>query len=73
MQRPTTRPRLTKIREEMIAVLNDSSRAVEERGGAAVGLYAVADHDEISKGLEALYARGGKGRIRALEAMWRSL
>ena len=57
----------------MIAVLDDRSRAVEERGGAAVGLHAVADRDDVRKGLETLYAEGGKGRIRALEAMWRSL
>jgi hypothetical protein len=62
-----------KLREEMLAVLDDRSRAVEERGGAAVGLHAVADRDDVRKALEALYAEGGKGRIRALEAMWRSL
>jgi SEC-C motif-containing protein len=61
------------IREAMIAALNDSSKPVEERGGAAVGLYAVADRDDVRKGLEALYEMGGKARIRALEAMWRSL
>jgi hypothetical protein len=63
----------TAIRDAMIAVLNDESRTTEERGGAAVGLYAVADRDDVRKGLEALYAQGGKARIRALEAMWRSL
>jgi hypothetical protein len=62
-----------KIRDEMIAVLGDASRAVEERGGAAVGLHAVADRDDVRKGLEALYAEGGKGRVKALDAMWRSL
>jgi hypothetical protein len=62
-----------KLRDEMIAALDDRSRAVEERGGAAVGLHAVAERDDVRKGLEALYAEGGKGRIRALEAMWRSL
>jgi hypothetical protein len=61
------------IREAMIAALDDSSKPVEERGGAAVGLYAVADRDDVRKGLEALYEMGGKARIRALEAMWRSL
>lgn len=61
------------IRDAMIAVLNDESKTIEERGGAAVGLYAVADRDEVRKGLEALYASGGKARIKALEAMWRSL
>ena len=61
------------IRSAMIAVLNDGSKSEEERGGAAVGLYAVADRDEVRTGLEALYALGGKARVRALEAMWRSL
>ena len=61
------------IRDAMIAVLNDQSRTVEERGGAAVGLYAVADRDDVRKGLEALYEEGGVARIKALEAMWRSL
>jgi len=62
-----------KLRDEMIAVLNDPLRPVEERGGAAVGLHAVADRDDVRRGLEALYEEGGKGRVRALEAMWRSL
>ena len=61
------------IRDAMIAVLNDDSKPVEERGGAAVGLYAVADRDDVRKGIEALYEMGGKTRIKALEAMWRSL
>jgi hypothetical protein len=61
------------IREGMIAVLNDASKPVEERGGAAVGLYSVADRDDVGTGLEALYELGGKARIKALEAMWRSL
>ncbi len=61
------------IRDAMIAVLNDESRPVEERGGAAVGLYGVADRDDVRKGIEALYESGGYGRAKALEAMWRSL
>ena len=61
------------IRDAMIAVLNDDSKDPDERGGAGVGLYAVADRDDVRRGLEALYALGGKPRIRALEAMWRSL
>ncbi|MGD1095160.1 MAG: SEC-C metal-binding domain-containing protein [Bryobacteraceae bacterium] len=61
------------IRDVLIAVLNDSSKSVAERGGAAVGLHLVADRDEVRKGLEALYEMGGKARARALEAMWRSL
>jgi hypothetical protein len=62
-----------KIRDEMIAVLGDKSNPVEERGGAAVGLHAVADRDDVREGLEALYAEGGQGRVKALDAMWRSL
>jgi hypothetical protein len=62
------------IRDAMVAVLNDPSRPVEERGGAAVGLYAVADAEEVQKGIEALYHEGSpKARSKALEAMWRSL
>ena len=61
------------IRDAMIAALNDDSRTIDERGGAAVGLYAVADRDDVRQGLESLYEHGGPARIRALEAMWRSL
>ena len=61
------------IRDAMIAVLNDESRSPEERGGAAVGLYAVADQDAARRGIEGLYEAGGPGRAKALEAMWRSL
>ncbi len=61
------------IREAMIAVMNDASSDVVERGGAAVGLYAVADRDDVRPGIEALYEMGGVGRAKALEAMWRSL
>ena len=61
------------IRDALIATLTDESKSIEERGGAAIGLYAVADRPAVSKGLEALYAQGGKARIKALEAMWRSL
>ncbi len=60
------------IREAMTAVLSDESRPVEERGGAAVGLYGVADRDEVWRGIEALYQIPA-GRAKALEAMWRSL
>jgi hypothetical protein len=62
-----------RIRDAMIATLNDESKSIEERGGAAIGLYAVADRDDVRKGLEGLYAAGGKARVKALEAMWRSL
>lgn len=61
------------IRDAMIAILADESKPIEERGGAAVGLYAVADRDDVRKGLEHLYELGGKARIKALETMWRSL
>jgi hypothetical protein len=62
------------IRDAMLAVLNDESRPVEERGGAAVGLYGVADQEDAQKGIEALYHQGSdKARAKALEAMWRSL
>jgi hypothetical protein len=61
------------IRASMIAVLTDPSRPVEERGGAAVGLYGFADEPEARRGIEALYEEGGRGRAKALEAMWRSL
>jgi len=61
------------LRDKMLAVLNDTKRDVNERGGAAIGLYGVADQDEASKAIEALYHEGGKARVKALEAMWRSL
>ena len=61
------------IRDAMIAALNDASKPIEERGGAGVGLYAVGDRPDVRQGLEALYALGGKARVKALEAMWRSL
>lgn len=61
------------IRSAMIAVLNDHEREPVERGGAAVGLYGFADEPEAQLGIEALYQEGGKGRAKAMEAMWRSL
>jgi len=61
------------VRDAMLAVLNDSSKPVIERGGAAVGLYGVADRAEIRKAVEALYEEGGVARVKALETMWRSL
>jgi hypothetical protein len=61
------------IRDVMIAALNDETKPVEERCGVAVGLYAVADQEEVRKGLHALYEMGGRARVKALEAMWRSL
>jgi HEAT repeat protein len=65
------------IRDAMIAVMRDGSREAEERGGAAVGLFAVGDREEVRAGFEELYAMGGTlgslARAKALEAMWRSL
>src|SRR5436190_7166712 len=61
------------IRDGMLAVLADTSRDIAERGGAAVGLYAVADRDDSRKAIEALYEESGIARARALESMWRSL
>jgi HEAT repeat protein len=60
------------VRDEMIAVMNDESRPVEERGAAAVGLYGLADDPKVKPGIEKLYETEG-GRAKALEAMWRSL
>jgi hypothetical protein len=66
------------VRDAMLAVLRDTSKPLEERGGAAVGLYAVADRDDVQEALEALYVEGESpekslARAKALEAMWRSL
>jgi SEC-C motif len=62
------------ILNAMLGVLNDTSRDIAERGGAAVGLYAVADRDDVSRALEALYAEDGVvARAKALDSMWRSL
>jgi len=61
------------IQSALIVAMNDASKPDEERGSAAVGLYAFADQDGIRKGVEALYEMGGSARAKALEAMWRSL
>ncbi|MCU1337599.1 MAG: secA [Bryobacterales bacterium] len=62
------------IRDGMLSVLTDTSRDIAERGGAAVGLYAVADRDDANRAIEALYEEGGvMARAKALECMWRSL
>jgi hypothetical protein len=63
----------TPIQTALIATLTDDSKLVEERGAAAVGLYAFADKDQARRGIEALYELGGHARAKALEAMWRSL
>jgi hypothetical protein len=61
------------VRDAMLAVLNDASKSDIERGGAAVGLYGVADRAEVRRAVEALYEEGGHARVKALETMWRSL
>ncbi|MGH9645602.1 MAG: hypothetical protein ACRD4E_02190, partial [Bryobacteraceae bacterium] len=62
------------IRNAMLAVLSDKARDIVERGGAAVGLYAVADQDDVSSALQSLYEEEGVvARAKALESMWRSL
>jgi hypothetical protein len=61
------------LRDKLIGVVNDASRDIEERGGAAVGLYGVADHPPATQAIESLYELGGRARVKALEAMWRSL
>ena len=66
------------IRDAMLAALTDTSRDIAERGGAAVGLYAVADGEDTGRAIESLYEEGGLvgksvARAKALEAMWRSL
>ena len=62
------------IRNAMLAILTDASRDIVERGGAAVGLYAVADRDDVNHALQALYEEDGVvARAKALESMWRSL
>jgi hypothetical protein len=61
------------VQEALLATLTDESKPVEERGAAAVGLYAFADQDDARRGIEALYELGGHARAKALEAMWRSL
>jgi hypothetical protein len=64
----------TAIRGAMLAILTDASRDIIERGGAAVGLYAVADKDDVNQALQALYEEDGVvARAKALESMWRSL
>jgi hypothetical protein len=63
----------TPVQNALIATLLDESKPVEERGAAAVGLYAFADKDAARRGIEALYELGGQARAKALEAMWRSL
>jgi hypothetical protein len=62
------------IRDGMLAVLTDISRDLAERGGAAVGLYAVADREDANRAIEVLYEEAGVvARAKALESMWRSL
>ena len=61
------------VREAMLAVLKNPEAPVEERGGAAVGLYSIAGDTDVRPAIEALYLIEGHARAKALEAMWRSL
>jgi SEC-C motif len=61
------------IRAAMLAILRDTAKPVEERGGAAVGLYGFAEDTDARAAIEALYEEGGTARAKAMEAMWRSL
>jgi hypothetical protein len=61
------------IRDAMLAIVTDTSHDIDERGGAAVGLYAVADRADVTSALQALYEEGSGARAKALESMWRSL
>jgi hypothetical protein len=61
------------IRGAMLAVLRETSKPAEERGGAAIGLYGFAEDAEVRTEIEALYEEGGTARAKAMEAMWRSL
>ncbi|MEO8097877.1 MAG: SEC-C metal-binding domain-containing protein [Acidobacteriota bacterium] len=65
------------IRDLMVAIVKDSTKEAAERGGAAVGLYGVADQEPAREAIEALYHESGPQqkvtRAKALEAMWRSL
>jgi hypothetical protein len=60
-------------RETLLAILKDTSKPIEERGGAVVGLYPAADREDVRREVEALYEEGGLARAKALESMWRSL
>jgi HEAT repeat protein len=61
------------IRDAMVEVVADERNPVEERGGALVGLYpALSDHD-VRPLAESMYQMGGHGRVKAMEAMSRSL
>jgi hypothetical protein len=61
------------IRAAMLAVVSNENAPEEERGGALVGLYPVLGDKEIQPHAVALYDRGGPARVKALEAMSRSL
>ncbi len=60
------------IATEMIARLQDTSRSDQERSALLIGLSAISDRPEIRPHLEAFY-RKPETRLKALEAMWRSL
>jgi hypothetical protein len=61
------------VADQMIAIMKDPQRDIDERGGAAVGLYAIGEREDVRIGIEALYEMGGAARAKGLEAMWRSL
>ena len=62
----------TKIRSAMLAVAEDASAPVQERGGAVSGLAQESDDPRVRRAIEKLYEEPA-GRAKALEAMWRSL
>jgi hypothetical protein len=62
----------TEVVEGMLAALRTPELAIEERGGLAVGLSAEADRNEVRTALDKLY-ESGRGRAKAMEAMWRSM
>jgi len=60
------------IADEMIARLKDTSRSDLERSGLLVGLSALTERSEVRDAVQELYGKP-ETRLKALEAMWRSL
>lgn len=60
------------IADEMIARLADTSRSDLERSGLLVGLSALTERSEVRDAVQELYGKP-ETRLKALEAMWRSL
>jgi HEAT repeat protein len=60
------------IADEMIARLQDKSRSDLERSGLLVGLSALTERSEVRDAVQELYGKP-ETRLKALEAMWRSL